>query len=178
MSVAAAAAKLNGLVRGSLVGIQVTKRGVSPRIITADVVGTRGRSSVTGGDLQQRFGLRSTWARFTLITTYAGTGTKAVRVPSAARDPGVPQITAETAAAMSLYVHQLFTNPIPILYGRIFPTRRGAAVVVQKLGAGGRWSEVRTVQPKADGGYSVSVLGPGTYRVLYGGLAGPSVNAA
>jgi stage II sporulation protein D len=69
MSLAAAARKLGRLVKGSLVGIAVTRHGVSPRIVQAQVVGTRGRSTVTGAQLQSIFGLDDTWATFTTITT-------------------------------------------------------------------------------------------------------------
>ena len=43
-----AASRLGSLVKGQLIGIQVVKRGVSPRILLADVVGTRGPHPVTG----------------------------------------------------------------------------------------------------------------------------------
>ena len=45
MTTAAAAAKLGSFVKGSLLGIRVTKHGASPRILTAQVVGTRGAST-------------------------------------------------------------------------------------------------------------------------------------
>jgi len=69
MSLAAAARRLGRLVKGSLIGISVTRRGVSPRIVQAQVVGTHGTSTVTGGQLQGIFGLDGTWASFTTITT-------------------------------------------------------------------------------------------------------------
>jgi stage II sporulation protein D len=69
MSLAAAARKLGRLVRGSLIGIAVTRHGVSPRVVQAQVVGTRGSSTVTGTQLQEIFGLDDTWATFTSITT-------------------------------------------------------------------------------------------------------------
>ena len=69
MSLAAASRRLGRLVKGSLVGIAVTRHGVSPRIMQAQVVGTRGTSTVTGSQLQSIFGLADTWASFTTITT-------------------------------------------------------------------------------------------------------------
>jgi stage II sporulation protein D len=57
-------ARLGDLVKGRLRAIKVTKRGVSPRIVRAKVIGTRGFTSVTGSDLRARLGLRSTWAKF------------------------------------------------------------------------------------------------------------------
>ena len=61
---AAMESKLSGLVEGRLRAIRVTRTGVSPRIVRAQVVGTRGSTTVTGSDLQVRLGLRSTWAKF------------------------------------------------------------------------------------------------------------------
>lgn len=71
MTVAAAQAKLGGYVSGSLIGVRITKHGVSPRILTAQVVGTRGTTTVTGAQLQQTFGLLTTLASFTTITSSA-----------------------------------------------------------------------------------------------------------
>jgi stage II sporulation protein D len=69
LSLPAAARKLGGLVKGSLIGIDVTRHGVSPRIVQAQVVGTRGRTTVTGTQLQEAFGLDSTDAAFTAISS-------------------------------------------------------------------------------------------------------------
>ena len=55
---------LSGLFRGRLKKVKVTKTGDSPRIVKAKVVGSRGSSRVSGGTLQARLGLMSTWARF------------------------------------------------------------------------------------------------------------------
>jgi stage II sporulation protein D len=74
MSVAAATRKLGSLVKGRLLGINVTAHGVSPRIIAAQVVGTRGRTNVSGATLQQDFGLPTTYATFTVISSSAAQG--------------------------------------------------------------------------------------------------------
>jgi stage II sporulation protein D len=66
MTTAAATAKLGSLVRGTLRQIVVTRHGVSPRIVAAQVVGSRGTTTVTGGQLEQAFGLLSTDARFSV----------------------------------------------------------------------------------------------------------------
>ncbi len=62
----AAAARLSGLVKGSLRGIEVLRRGVSPRIVSAEVLGSRGASKVSGPELAGRLGLTSTWAFFSV----------------------------------------------------------------------------------------------------------------
>jgi stage II sporulation protein D len=62
----AAAKRLEGLVKGSFRGIEVLKRGVSPRIVSALVLGSRGTTPVSGPELAARFGLLSTWAYFSV----------------------------------------------------------------------------------------------------------------
>lgn len=64
ISFTTAAAKLDGLVKGAFRGIEVLTRGVSPRIVTAQVLGTRGAVRVSGPELAGRLGLDSTWAYF------------------------------------------------------------------------------------------------------------------
>lgn len=64
LSFAAAAKRLHGLVRGSFQGIEVVKRGFSPRIVSAYVLGTAGRTLITGPELAGRLGLYSAWAYF------------------------------------------------------------------------------------------------------------------
>ena len=43
MSYRSAGAKLRGLVKGRFKGIKVIARGASPRVVEADVIGSRGR---------------------------------------------------------------------------------------------------------------------------------------
>ncbi len=66
LSFAAAAKDLGGLVRGDFRGIEVLKRGVSPRIINANILGTKGSTPITGDELAARFGLSDTWAYFSV----------------------------------------------------------------------------------------------------------------
>ena len=66
LSLAAATTKLAGLVDGTLQQINVTQRGVSPRVISAQVVGSRGTTTVTGAQLASAFGLMSTDMSFTV----------------------------------------------------------------------------------------------------------------
>jgi stage II sporulation protein D len=56
--------RLSGLFSGRLRKIKVLKRGDSPRIVRARVVGSHGSSKVSGPGLQGLLGLRSTWAHF------------------------------------------------------------------------------------------------------------------
>jgi SpoIID/LytB domain protein len=97
ISFTAAAAKLKGLVKGSFRGIEVLTRGVSPRIVSAEVLGSRGEDPVSGPELAARFGLQSTWAYFSVKN---GTSVKAEpdhsgRAPAASP----PASTAPPASA-------------------------------------------------------------------------------
>jgi stage II sporulation protein D len=55
---------LGGLVRGKLRKIVVTQRGASPRIVRANLIGSRGTTSVTGPKLRDELRLPDTWANF------------------------------------------------------------------------------------------------------------------
>lgn len=58
---------LSGLFSGKLKRVEVLDRGVSPRIVRARVVGSKGSASISGPDLRSRLGLRSTWAKIKRI---------------------------------------------------------------------------------------------------------------
>ncbi len=73
---AAAATHLSGLVKGSFRGIEVLGRGASPRIVSAEVLGSRGDTQVSGPELEARLGLDSAWAYFSVKS-----GTSVTREP-------------------------------------------------------------------------------------------------
>jgi stage II sporulation protein D len=79
----AVAARLKGLYEGSFTGIEVTRRGTSPRIVAANVMGTGGQQQVSGPEVAARLGLYDTWAYFSV--EHAGAVT---REPDSS---GVPQ---------------------------------------------------------------------------------------
>ena len=56
--------RLRGILRGRFRGVRVARRGVSPRVVTAEVVGSRGTVRVHGDVIRDRLDLRSTWFRF------------------------------------------------------------------------------------------------------------------
>jgi stage II sporulation protein D len=66
ISFSSAAARLGGLVRGHFQGIEVLSRGFSPRIVSAYVLGSGGRTLVSGAELAARLGLYDTWAYFSV----------------------------------------------------------------------------------------------------------------
>ncbi len=56
--------RLGGYLKGSLRRIQVTKRGDSPRIDYAKLIGTRGTTTIRGDSLAAALGLYDRWAYF------------------------------------------------------------------------------------------------------------------
>jgi stage II sporulation protein D len=92
MSYATAGARLAKLVRGRLRGIEVLRRGFSPRIVAAYVVGTAGRTLVSGPQLAARLGLPDSWAYF---STRTATGV----VPQPDRSGWTPSRSAEAPPA-------------------------------------------------------------------------------
>ncbi len=198
-----ARAKLGKLVEGSLEGIKILQHGVSPRIVKAQVVGTRGSVTVTGAQLRKILGTPSTWVKFTTVsargvqtsTTPATTTVPAITTPTST-DTGTtttgPTTTGGgglgTAAAVSPLgpIVSLVDQIADILglgtfdavhyevNGTIFPVDRGTRVTVQS-DRGSGWATVATGLVGAGGRYSVSVAHPGNYRVLYGGTVGPEI---
>ncbi len=100
VSFATAAARLRGLVKGSFRGIEVLKRGVSPRIVAAEVLGSRGNSVVSGPELAARLGLESAWAYFSVKS-----GTRITREPDVSGQtafaPPAPESPPPAAPASS-----------------------------------------------------------------------------
>jgi len=159
MTMSQAQRRLGGLVRGTFRSIEVTQRGISPRIVRAEVVGSGGRTRTDGPTLRARFGLNDTWAYFAVIET---SGTGSPDRPSEGDDVG-----AGMAAAL--------LRGRSAVTGTIRPARRGTRVVVQRR-VGGRWQRVRTVRTGARGGYRAPVASAGRYRVVVNRLPGPAVD--
>jgi stage II sporulation protein D len=178
MSIAAAASKLSGLVKGSLLGIDVIEHGVSPRIVTAAVVGTGGRTKVSGAELQSRFGLMSTWARFATVTTNSAHVAKGLLIPVIGRAEGFIELANETATEMTAFLHALLgSRTVPILYGAAFPASTGQTALVQRW-VGGNWRTVGKAKLGVGGNYLVRVPARGSYRLAFGGFAGPTVSVS
>ena len=149
MTLRQAQAKLGPLVQGRLRGIRVTRRGVSPRVVYAEVVGTRGVTSVTGPQLQSAFGLMSTYLRFTTI--------------SAAR------VKRRTFAHMATQSWGVGT-----LGGTVFPASRGEFVTIQ-VRSRRRWRTIQRVRVGTHGAYTAQVRDTGTYRVVFDQAIGPTI---
>jgi stage II sporulation protein D len=173
LSPSAAAAKLGSWVKGNLIGIKVTKHGVSPRIIAAEVVGTKGTTTVTGSQLEQAFGLLSTWASFTTISTAPG---RSAARAGGARSAGTPRhVSAQARAVLALVplVDDL-VGAVAGLHGNVFPGPAHGKVTIELRTRHG-WRTVLHARVGAGGAYDTALPGPGTYRVVYAGLSGPSV---
>ncbi len=56
--------KLGGYLKGKLKQVAITKRGVSPRIVEAKLIGTGGVTTVTGEQLEVALGGYDTWMTF------------------------------------------------------------------------------------------------------------------
>jgi stage II sporulation protein D len=165
MSRAAATRRLRGVVRGKLVGIKVTQHGASPRIMTADVIGTRGTTTVTGDQLLRALSLPSTWVRFTMISS----GSRPTPTTGGSRAAGDLAVISQ--------LKRLFGQVdagSQTLSGTIFPAGKGELATIE-VRAGKRWRQSAVVRLGTDGSYTVTVASPGTYRVAYHGLDGPSV---
>ena len=151
LTLSATGAKLTGLVKGRFKGIEVTKRGRSPRIVSADIIGSGGRTTVDGATLRARLGLLDTWAYFTSIATRKTSPTGGA----------TPTLTAGP-------------RPHAALAGSVIPAREGAEIQIQRL-ENGRWTRIASTAVRAGGTYRAAVPSAGTYRVVFSGDAGPSV---
>jgi stage II sporulation protein D len=153
MSMRSASRKLGSLVKGSFRGIKVTRRGESPRIVSAEVVGSRGRTPTDGATLRARLELFDTWARFTAIRSSS----------SRARSSAAPRPYSLAAR-----------RSVGVLRGTVIGPRGGARLTVQER-RGDRWVKVDTVRTTRSGAYRWQAHSSGTYRVVIAGAAGPAV---
>jgi SpoIID/LytB domain protein len=159
--------KLHRYVRGRFQRIQVLQRGVSPRVVRAQVIGTGGATDVTGPQLRSAFGLYDTWAFFTSVSSKASKPPKKVKkakpaIPSGDPSGGVsPSVRAAALRA-------------PRIEGTIAPARAGRWVRVQRR-VSARWVAAADTKVLRGGRYSVAVPGHGVYRVVYGSAVGPDV---
>ncbi len=159
MSLKRAGRELGSLVQGAFRGIRVTRRGASPRIMTAQIVGTRGTTEVTGATLRDKLGLFDTWAYFTSISSSDA--------PAGADPSG-----GTTAPRSFSYVAP--RRAVGTLHGTVTGPARGALAHVQ-VQRGGGWSEVARVRTGRGGAYRWTAHAAGTYRVVCQGAAGPAV---
>ena len=135
---------------GSFKRVKVLERGVSPRVVKARVIGSKGSATLSGPTIRTRLGLRDTWFTF-------------VRVATSAR-------YARSARPASWGVR---LSP-DALAGEFSPAPHSRVLVLERR-AGARWVVVRRVRTTASGRYRVSIARAGSYRVRSGAVAGPAV---
>ncbi|HVW17953.1 MAG TPA: SpoIID/LytB domain-containing protein, partial [Solirubrobacteraceae bacterium] len=92
LTLATVTKRLGSLVKGRFRNIRVVKRGVSERVVRAQVIGTDGTTSVTGDELAARLDLMSTWMTFRV---YNAAG-KPVKAPAGSLQGTAPQPTTTT----------------------------------------------------------------------------------
>jgi stage II sporulation protein D len=136
--------------RGTFKRLKVLQRGVSPRVVRARVVGSRGSSTITGPTIRSRLGLRDTWLTIVSVRSSA----RRQRSARPASWGGVP--------------------PRRALAGDFYPAPRKHRLRVERR-AGGRWRKVATTRTGAHGRYRVELDRAGVYRVRAGSVTGPHV---
>jgi stage II sporulation protein D len=160
--------KLRRYVRGSFRRIKVLQRGVSPRVVRAQVVGTGGVTNVTGPQLRAAFGLFDTWAYFTAVSSKASKSKKKKAAPPPPTTPPADPSGGVAPSARAAAVNA------PRVEGSIAPARVGRWLRVERR-TGSRWVTAADAKVGRGGRYSVAVPGPGAYRVVYGVAVGPTV---
>jgi stage II sporulation protein D len=135
---------------GRFVRLKALQRGVSPRVVRAQVVGTSGTRTVTGPQVRAALGLNDTW--FTHVRVQSSVrGQRSARPASWG---GGPRLT--------------------VLAGAFQPAPRARRLRVQRRGEG-HWRTVATVGTSRSGRYRAELYEPGLYRVKARGVAGPAV---
>ena len=164
-------AKLGSFVKGKLRSVKVTKRGVSPRIVNAQVIGTRGTVNVTGPQLRSRLGLYDTWAYF--VTIKSGQGGASTQPDQPADNMQVTDGGGATASrAWMRRVVEPGAKPL-FVTGAVSPAPK--KITLQKR-AGSKWKTVGYGRADGRGRYALLVETAGAYRVLANGGVGPTVH--
>jgi stage II sporulation protein D len=165
--------KLGGFVKGKLRSIKVTKRGVSPRIVDAQVIGSRGTTNVTGPQLRSRLGLYDSWAYFVHIKSgQGGASTQTTPAPAA---NGAPVTSGGGVTAAATWLRRVFgvKHRTLVVRGSISPRPKKLTLQVRKRG---HWKTVGLGKTDDLGRYALVVPEAGAYRVLGSGGVGPVVN--
>jgi stage II sporulation protein D len=136
--------------RGSFQRLKVLQRGVSPRVVRAQVVGSRGTTTITGPSVRARLGLRDTWFTHVRVSSSA-LGQRSARPASWGPRP----------ASLALA-------------GEFWPAPRGRRLVVERR-VRERWRHAATTRTSAGGEYRLALERPGVYRVRAAGVTGPAV---
>src|SRR5207244_4613151 len=147
------AAKLSGWMKGAFRGIKVLQRGVSPRVVRAEVQGSRGSTPVTGPQIGTRMGLRDSWFYVRRVSSSSNGGAE-----------------ARTTSG---------TRPLVEIHGSVSPSHEPFAQLQRQ--ENGKWTTLMEIPLEHSGGvgrYSIHVGEAGYYRVLAGWAPGPPLKVS
>jgi stage II sporulation protein D len=140
-------ARLGSLLQGRFRDLEVLKRGVSPRVVAARVIGSRGVRRTSGADLRARLNLRDTWFYVRRVSSDAGPAR--ARVSSGFR-------------------------PLTAIFGELKPATTRFVRLERR--AGKRWKLIANVplqRAGSSGRYRFHVSRRGEYRIRAGWAIGP-----
>jgi len=146
--------RLRGLVKGSFRGVNVVKRGASPRVVKAEVRGSRGTTPVNGTTLKARLGLFDTWAYFSKVSA----------------DGARPARAAERSWTARLVPER---HAVGVVRGAIAPQPLGTVRLERRTR--GRWRAVRRLETSVGGRFRAPVTDRGSYRIRAGSTVTPVV---
>ena len=169
MSTTAATLRLGAAVKGSLIGVQVTRRGASPRVLTAQIVGTLGGATLSGASLQGDFSLPTAYAAFTTITIVVGSHSSPSLNASVFPSSGLSRNLSDSVFPSSHLIRSV--------NGSVFPASPGVSIAAQVWAASG-WNTMAQTKLGAGGAFQAGLVAAGTYRIVFGGLDGPAVGVA
>ncbi len=141
------AARLGNWVRGRFESLDVLQRGVSPRIVRAEVRGSGGNTVVTGAQLRSRLGLRDSWLYLRQVTSTVSRGLRARTISG--------------------------SRPTAEIQGTVSPTRDRFVTLQRRLH--GQWVKVIDV-PLEGNRYEIHVAEAGAYRIRAGWATGPTLH--
>jgi stage II sporulation protein D len=162
--------KLGSFVKGKLKTVKVTKRGVSPRIVDAQVIGTRGTVNVTGPQLRSRLGLYDTWAYFVTIKSGQGGASTQPDQQQATDNSQLTDGGGVTAGAS--WLRRVVGPSQRQLAGAVSP--RADKITLQKR-SGSTWRTIGYGTTDDRGRYALRLDSTGVYRILANGGVGPAV---
>jgi stage II sporulation protein D len=141
--------KLRHYLKGKLRAVKIVKKGVSPRIVSADVVGSRGKVRVTGTQLRQALGARDNWMTF-----------KRVRVDAT---------RATTSKSRTFGIAGLVFGGGRGLVGNVEPAHGRSRVVAYRR-EHGKWKRAKAGVTTRAGDFRLALDRPGSYRVKIAGI--------
>ena len=140
--------KLGGLCPGTFRAVKIRQRGISPRVIAADVVCSRGTRHTSGATIRSAAGLYDTWFTFVRVQSTAASRPKALR-------SGLGKLLFPRA-----------------LVGRVNPAPKAGSRVLVDRRVGRHWRLAARGRTSRGGAYDVRLATAGTYRVRVAGVSG------